>query len=383
MNLFPPGIEPDGGAPSAGGGQDRPRHGEKGSTPRTAATIAAPQDVVWDITYACPLRCVHCYSESGRRPSRQLGLDDLLRVTDALIGLGPLAVVLAGGEPLVVPGLRTVIQRFVDAGIEVHLYTGGWSLRPATVDEVLSLCTSVSVSLDGATAQVHDRVRGRVGSFRRALQTLALLDEAARDRRARGERSLEFGVDATIVRESFGHLDRYCTEVAPRFPELGTLSFGAAMPIGLGSRAGFVEAELLGDDQADELVHPDTVARLRALAPASVAVTVTDNRLLQYRPDLIARGSIPAMQVEPDGLVRAMAIYEGTVGDLRTEPAAEVWRRCVARFSDPFVTETLAGVRTMRQWAEATRRLDRHFGSDDDRARIARRPPHEALARAF
>jgi MoaA/NifB/PqqE/SkfB family radical SAM enzyme len=348
--------------------------------PRTAATLAAPQDVVWDITYACPLRCIHCYSESGRRPSRQLGLDDLLRVTDALIELGPVAVVLAGGEPLVVPGLRTVVQRFIGAGIQVHLYTGGWALRPGDAADLLSLCTSVSVSLDGATAEVHDRVRGRAGSFRRAMQTLTLLDDIARDR-AGGEPAV-FGVDATIVRESFGQLDRFCTDIAPRFANLRSLAFGAAMPIGLASRPGFVEHELLSDEQADELVSRGTVERLRSLAPATVHVSATDNRLLQYRPDLTARGSIPAMQVEPDGLVRAMAIYEGTVGDLRTEPAAEVWRRCVARFTDPFVVRTLAPVRTMRQWAEATRRLDHHFGTDADRARIDRRPVHGPLVPA-
>jgi hypothetical protein len=28
----------------------------------------------------------------------------------------------------------------------------------------------------------------------------------------------------------------------------------------------------------------------------------------------------------------------------------------------------------MRDWAEALRKLDHHFGTDDDRARFARRP---------
>lgn len=49
--------------------------------------IAPPPDVVWDITYACPLRCTHCYSESGRRPARQLSRAELIRVADALIAL--------------------------------------------------------------------------------------------------------------------------------------------------------------------------------------------------------------------------------------------------------------------------------------------------------
>ena len=42
------------------------------------ALPSLPSVVLWEITYACPLRCTHCYTESGRRPSRQLSLDQML-----------------------------------------------------------------------------------------------------------------------------------------------------------------------------------------------------------------------------------------------------------------------------------------------------------------
>lgn len=350
------------------------------TTPARAATRSGPNDIVWDITYACPLRCTHCYSESGRRPSRQLGQEDLLRVTEALISLRPAAVVLAGGEPLVIRGLPEIVGRFRRAGIEVLLYTSGWSVPPSTVEDVLSLCSRTSVSLDGASAEVHDLIRGRAGSFDRALDTLARLDAASRERRLRGEPPLLFGLDATIVRSSFGQLEEFCTAIVPRFPELRFLSFGVAMPIGLASRTGFVEHELLSDAQADQLADPEYVKHLRSLAPPWVEVSAMDNRLLRYDPKLIEAGRIPAMQVEPDGRVRAMAIYEGTVGSLLTEPPDVLWRRSVARWSDPFVVRTLSAVRTMRQWAAATRLLDQHFGSEDDRVRIDRRPVFPALS---
>lgn len=56
------------------------------------------------------------------------------------------------------------------------------------------------------------------------------------------------------------------------------------------------------------------------------------------------------------------------------EPPAELWRRAVQRWTDPFVTEALSGAGTVRGWAEAVRRIDHHFGSDEVRARIDRRP---------
>ncbi|MFF5213015.1 radical SAM protein [Streptosporangium sp. NPDC000396] len=344
-----------------------------------------PLEIIWDITYACPLRCSHCYSESGRRPARQLEHDEMTRVADALIAMRPYGISLAGGEPLLVRGVFEIAERMSAAGIKVALFTGGWSVRPEMVDDIARGFFRVSVSVDGATAQVHDRVRGRRGSFDRAMRALALLDEAARERRLAGEERLSFGIDYVVVRSNFHQVEDMCTTVAPRFPELGFLSFGAVVPEGLASRAGFAEHELLSDTQAGLLGGEACRERLRSLAPPSVQVTATDNLALQMRPDRIRRGQFfPALQIEPDGEVRAMAAYEGTIGNVLTDPPAELWRRAVERWHDPFVVEALTPVRTMRQWAEATRKIDYHFGSDAVRARLDRRPefvPAGALAR--
>ncbi|MGH1552365.1 radical SAM protein [Streptomyces sp. L7] len=97
------------------------------------STSSTPESVIWDTTYACPLRCIHCYSESGRRPARQLGHEDMLRVTDAFISMGPRVVALAGGEPLLVKGIFEIADRLVRAGVKAVLYTGGWT--PQAVDD--------------------------------------------------------------------------------------------------------------------------------------------------------------------------------------------------------------------------------------------------------
>ncbi|MEU4569893.1 radical SAM protein [Micromonospora sp. NPDC023956] len=336
-----------------------------------------PTNVIWDVTYACPLRCTHCYSESGRRPSRQLGNEDMFRVADAIVSLRPAGVALAGGEPLLVKDVFEVAGRISRAGIPVVLYTGGWSLAPWMVEAAQAVLSQVVVSVDGATAEVHDRIRGRAGSFDRAMDALAMLDGAVRQRRARGERSLSIGIDCAVVRSNVHEIEQMCTTVAPRIPGLGYLTFAAAVPAGLASRPSFGNHELLTDEQVDLLGDPAHTRRLQSLAPPSVQVTATDNRILQMHPELLARGMVfPAMQVEPDGAVRAMPIYEGTVGSLLTDPPVDLWQRAVARWADPFVTRTLGPVRSMAQWAEAARRIDYHFGSSDVRARIDRRPVH-------
>lgn len=343
--------------------------------------IEGPSDVVWDLTYACPLRCVHCYSESGRRPSRRLSDDDMLRTADAIISLKPDTVTFSGGEPFLVKGIFELAHHISQAGIQVLVYTSGWLLETWMTERMAQVFSQVHVSVDGATPDVHDRVRRRAGSFDRAMEALAMLDSAARDRRKRGEQALRFGIDCVVLRSNFHQMEQFCTTIVPRFPHLRFIAFGAVSPCGLASRASFGEHELLTEEQFQTMGSAGQSTRLQSLVPNSVKVITTDNRALQMHPKLVESGqAFRAMLVEPDGEVRAMPNYEGTVGNILTEPPTLLWERAVARWSDPFVTEALAAVRTVREWSEATRIIDYHFGSDEVRARISKRPEFLPLA---
>lgn len=344
--------------------------------------LKGPAEVIWDMTYACPLRCVHCYSESGRRPARQVKLEAMHAIADAIISLRPNAVALAGGEPLVNKNVFEVAQRLRQAGMLVVLYTSAWSFRPWMVARAQDSFSRVAVSVDAATAELHDRIRGRSGSFERAMNALSLLDIAAADSIAADSPPLPFGIDSVVMRSNFDQMESLCTTMAARFPRINLISFNAAAPAGLASTAGFADHELLTDEQAAALAGRELRRRLAALVPPSVRIETTDNRALQMSPDLIAEGVVTnAMQIEPDGEVRAMPMYEGSVGNLLNEPAWTLWERSAQRWSDPFLAQTLSGVRTMKDWAQACRKIDYHYGSDVVRARIDRRPVFVGLPR--
>lgn len=345
--------------------------------------LKGPAEVIWDLTYACPLRCVHCYSESGRRPARQVKPEAMYAIADAIISLHPAAVALAGGEPLVNKNVFEVAQRLRRAGILVVLYTSAWSFRPWMAARAQDSFSRVAVSVDAATAELHDRIRGRAGSYQRAMDALSLLDIAASDSIAAGRPALPFGIDSVVMRSNFDQMESLCATMAARFPRINLISFNAAAPAGLASTAGFADHELLTDEQATALADRELRKRLTTFVPASVRIETTDNRALQMSPDLIAKGVVTnAMQIEPDGEVRAMPMYEGSVGSLLCEPAWTLWERSVRRWSDPFLVQTLSRVKTMRDWAEACRKIDYHYGSDVVRARIDRRPVFVGLPRS-
>jgi len=334
-----------------------------------------PTGIIWDVTYACPLRCTHCYSESGRRSPKHVSHADMLRIADALTSLRPFMITLAGGEPLVLQRITEVGEHIAQAGIPVLIYTSGWSLRSSVVPELARVFLQTVVSVDGATADVHDRIRGRAGSFDRAMKALTMLENEAARRAVTGEAPLRYGIDYTVVRSNFRQVEEFCVGIAGRFPHLSSVSFGVAVPSGLANRTSYTEHELLTDAEVDQIDDPALVARLRSLAPNSIEIRTSTNRELQMHPDdIAATPDFRPLQVEPDGQVRAMPIYEGTVGSLLVEDPAVLWNRAQARWHDPFVVDTLRPARTMAEWAAAARRIDQHFGSAESRTRIAQRP---------
>jgi MoaA/NifB/PqqE/SkfB family radical SAM enzyme len=317
-----------------------------------------PASVVWDVTYACPLRCTHCYSESGRRPARQLAPADRIRVVDAMLSLNPRAIVFSGGEPLILPDLAELARRVAAAGVEAHVYTSGWFSDPELLTALLDVATTVTMSLDGPDPEVHDRIRGRVGAFDRALRTLVWLDETVTGRRLNARPNPTLGIDVVVVRSNIDRLSDFCTTLAPRFASLDFLFFGAAVPSGLASTREFADRELLDRGQVERLSNGELQDMLQRRAPRGVEVCASDNAMFQAHPDRIAAGEHPGMHVEPDGAVRALPIYEGTVGTLLEEDAALLWERARRRWRDPDVNAWLRAAGTPREWADATRRID-------------------------
>lgn len=341
----------------------------------SSASRASSLRANWDMTYACQLRCTHCYSESGRRASRRLSRQDMLRVADVLGAMKLRSVHLSGGEPLLIPELPEVIPRLTAHGVPVALFTNGMRLSDTTVEALAPLLSAIHVSVDGATAQVHDRIRGHQGSFEKALGALAALDRFSAERRRRGEGRFRFGIEYTVVQSNFAGIEELCREILPRFPELAFASFGAAVPSGLAGREWYAEEELLTEAQLGLLREPAFVERLQALAPRVEELQVTDNFGLQMHPEDVKAGRAASgvMHVEPDGQVRSMAIYEGTVGSLLEEDPEVLWRRAQERHLHPFVTQALSSARTMKEWAAAAQKIDLYFCSETERPRIARR----------
>jgi len=127
--------------------------------------------VVWNLTRACNLKCVHCYAHAGIRPSvNELDTDQALGVLDDLARFGAPVVLFSGGEPLMRHDLVRLARYAVDKGMRAVISTNGTLITKIKARELKEVGLSyVGVSLDGLES-VHDRFRGEEGAFRAAMR---------------------------------------------------------------------------------------------------------------------------------------------------------------------------------------------------------------------
>jgi len=150
---------------------------------RSFEEYAAPLFLAWQLTNRCSARCIACCEESG--PDKKWA-DELTRV-EALDLAGRIAesgipyVAFGGGEPLSVAHCWEIFERLAAAGVSLKIETDGSRIDDDAADRIASLAVQcVQISVDGATAATHERVRPG-SSFAAAIAAIERL--TARGRR--------------------------------------------------------------------------------------------------------------------------------------------------------------------------------------------------------
>src|SRR6266702_4916372 len=140
--------------------------------------LDAPICLTWELTYACNLSCVHCLSSSGRRDPRELTTDECKAVIDTLERMQVFYVNIGGGEPTVRPDFWELVDYATAHHVGVKFSTNGIKITPEVARRVAgSDYVDVHISLDGATAEVNDAVRG-AGSYDTAVRAMGHLADA-------------------------------------------------------------------------------------------------------------------------------------------------------------------------------------------------------------
>ena len=134
---------------------------------------------------ACNLRCKYCFTNSpkGDHVKEYLDIGAIGRLADQADELGYFEFDLQGGELLLQPEkLFQVLEAIKPERFYMYLTTNGFYLDEKMAKRLAEYKVSrVSVSIDSMDEKIHDEIRGRKDSWRRALEALKHVKNAGMD----------------------------------------------------------------------------------------------------------------------------------------------------------------------------------------------------------
>ncbi|HID26142.1 MAG TPA: radical SAM protein, partial [Thermoplasmata archaeon] len=129
-------------------------------------TSGAPFQIVWDVTYACNLKCKHCYATAGKKWENELTTEQAKYAIDVFDRAGVTILAFSGGEPLVRPDIMELTRYAADKGMYVAIATNGTLITKEKAKEMKKAGVQfLQISLDGSNAETHDGFRGIRGAF--------------------------------------------------------------------------------------------------------------------------------------------------------------------------------------------------------------------------
>ncbi len=139
-----------------------------------------PFIVIWEVTRACALKCLHCRADAQyHRDPRELNFDEAKHLIDQIQSMNNPLLVFTGGDPLERGDLLDIVQYAVEKGVRVSMTP---SATPNVTKEVMKKAKDVGLSrwafsIDGPNKEIHDFFRGTAGSFDRTIEAINYLHE--------------------------------------------------------------------------------------------------------------------------------------------------------------------------------------------------------------
>jgi radical SAM protein len=307
-----------------------------------------PFTVVWEVTRACDLRCLHCRADAhpGRDP-RELTTAEGMALLEQIRALGSPVFVITGGDPLKRSDLYALVAHAVRLGLAVAVTPSGTPLLDG--DAVRRLADlgvrRLALSLDGPTAAAHDGWRGQAGSFAHTVAGVAHARAC----------QLPVQINTTVTRRNVAALPA----IAERVAELGAAMWSAFFLVTVGRAAA---ADQLTPEECEGVFA--FLHSLAARAPFAVRTTAAPHyRRFVLQAQVRARragrpvASASLVGVAAGGTRAPRGVTDGNgfifishtgdvfpsgflpqrVGTIRSEPLADIYRDAplLRRLRDP------------------------------------------------
>jgi MoaA/NifB/PqqE/SkfB family radical SAM enzyme len=118
------------------------------------------------------------FKSEGRIP---YGFEDWKKVIRSYSKIGTSGMAISGGEPFLNKDLYRIIKEVKKNKMVCQVTTNGWFINDESAIQLISTgIDTITISIDGASSEVHDEIRGIPGSFEKALNAIEVLNQTRR-----------------------------------------------------------------------------------------------------------------------------------------------------------------------------------------------------------
>lgn len=282
----------------------------------------APLFLAWQINSECNLGCLHCCEEAGESQPDEMNRKEIFNFCQQIVELKIPYVALSGGEPLLHPNFLNICEFLRENDITLKVETNGEFIDERMAKRLARLkFRSVQVSLDGATAATHEKLR-LSGDWKKAIAACQILIKD------------EVNTEIVFVPTKFNiHEVGDVIDLAYSLGAYGVYT-GKIMRIGRAAKNW-------------EILSPSAGEYERFFAVLKEKVELYDGKMkVYYYPydvveELKYRLEYPAasLLVLPNGKVKLIGPLPFICGDLKKQSLAEVWTNYKKAWRDPRVVK--------------------------------------------
>ena len=287
--------------------------------------------VAWETTRNCNLACVHCRASADMGPHEgELCTDEALRLLDQIAEIAKPIIILTGGEPLLRSDIFDIARYGTALGLRMVMALNGTLVTEKIARQLVdSGIQRISVSIDGSSAETHDRFRQVKGAFEGTLRGIELIKNAG----------LEFQINTTITKTNLDQIPA----IQDLAVELGAVAHHIFLLVPTG------RGKYIVDQAIDAAEYERTLNWFydqRATTPLQLKATCAPHyyRILRQRAkeegisvdfethglDAVTRGCLGGIGfcfISHQGIVQPCGYLDLNCGDVRQSSFADIWNQ--------------------------------------------------------
>jgi MoaA/NifB/PqqE/SkfB family radical SAM enzyme len=264
----------------------------------------------WEITRECNLRCIFCYNNSGEKLPNELTHEQKINVAKQIVDEKIYRMCISGGEPILCESFWDIAKILKQGKILCNTITNGWYVNDKNASLFAKFFKNIQISLDGRTKETHDKLRGKKGSWKKAVNACKIISDNG------GKISI-----ATVVNPINLH---EIEEIIDFAYSLGALEMRIDEVIFTGRASNKITTIALSEKQSSELVK---IIKKKKNEYSKNVFNVDIMPKTQYN---YARGfaEIPpvSIYISPTGTCAVDPVLPFSGGSLKDKTLKEVWK---------------------------------------------------------